>query len=332
MQSLKKGILLVGVLLLITAAAFAQKDVAGSQDHSLITRYPGSVIVYYDQQKFDEYQIALGKLISNPDKNASQKTIIEKTQLASGKVTRIQYLISGIVSALEVFRNYQQALEEAGFETLLFGKWTGPLDIAGTTWSLQAYAGLENSFLGQISDGRDRSRRRYLAAKLAQPEGDVYVTVLANQKKDDEVRVQLDIIETQPMEGGLIKVDAETWAKEITRTGHVAIYGIYFDFDSAVLKPESEPTLKEIAVLLRQNPELNLYVVGHTDMLGSIDYNMKLSKARAESVVKALVADHQVSADRFKAEGVGPLAPVAPNDTEGGRAKNRRVELVAQSK
>jgi outer membrane protein OmpA-like peptidoglycan-associated protein len=132
------------------------------------------------------------------------------------------------------------------------------------------------------------------------------------------------------MEIGLVTVNADALAKDIARTGHVAIYGIYFDTGKADLKPESEPVLKEIAKLLQHNPELKLYVVGHTDNVGDLTYNMKLSQARANAVVEELVSKYGVDAKRLKAHGVGPLSPVVSNNTEEGRAKNRRVELVEQ--
>ncbi len=96
------------------------------------------------------------------------------------------------------------------------------------------------------------------------------------------------------------------------------------------MKPESEPTLREISRLLSANPALRLHVVGHTDSVGTVDYNMDLSRRRAEAVVQALTSDYGVSSGRLRAAGVGPLAPAAPNTTEEGRAKNRRVELVEE--
>jgi outer membrane protein OmpA-like peptidoglycan-associated protein len=116
-------------------------------------------------------------------------------------------------------------------------------------------------------------------------------------------------------------------AKDLARAGRVAIYGTYFDTDKADLKPESKPILAEIAKLLKQDPTLTLYVVGHTDSVGSLEPNMDLSPRRAEATVKALVSEYGVDPKRPKPFGVGPLSPVASNDTDPGRAKNRRVEL-----
>lgn len=133
--------------------------------------------------------------------------------------------------------------------------------------------------------------------------------------------------------GGLVQeveANADYFAEGITQTGHVAIYGIYFDTGKADVKPESEPTLNEIAKLLNKNPSLKLYVVGHTDNIGDLSYNMKLSQARADSVTKILVSKYGIDAGKLIPYGVGPLSPLASNKTEEGRAKNRRVELVEQ--
>jgi outer membrane protein OmpA-like peptidoglycan-associated protein len=128
----------------------------------------------------------------------------------------------------------------------------------------------------------------------------------------------------------VVEANAEAWKNDIRQTGKVALYGIYFDTGKSVVKPESEPTINEIAKLLRDNPTFKLHVVGHTDNVGELDYNLRLSKARADAVVNTLVRNHKIAAERLKAHGVGPLAPVASNQTEEGRAKNRRVELVEQ--
>jgi len=139
----------------------------------------------------------------------------------------------------------------------------------------------------------------------------------------------LEIIEKQAMQQDVV-ADAASLAQSIRDTGKAAVYGIYFDSGKAVIKPESEPTLKEIVKLLKADPKLKLYVVGHTDNVGTYDYNMKLSKDRADAVVKELVGKYGIAASRLLSCGAGPIAPAASNLTEEGRARNRRVELVAQ--
>lgn len=139
--------------------------------------------------------------------------------------------------------------------------------------------------------------------------------------------IWLRVVERQEMAQHVV-ADAASFRDGLKANGHVAVEGIYFDTAKSVVKPESTPALQEVAKLLAADPSLKLWVVGHTDSVGAIDANMRLSQARAEAVAAALVGSHGVAAARLKGYGVGPLAPVASNDTEDGRAKNRRVELV----
>jgi outer membrane protein OmpA-like peptidoglycan-associated protein len=139
---------------------------------------------------------------------------------------------------------------------------------------------------------------------------------------------RLTIVERTAMKQEVV-ADPQALLGDIRTTGHAAVYGIYFDTDSAVIKAESEPTITSIADLLKADPSLKLYVVGHTDMTGTLEHNMDLSAKRAQSVVDALVSKHGIAAGRLAAKGVGPLSPVGTNTTEEGRKLNRRVELVA---
>ncbi|HCV43062.1 MAG TPA: hypothetical protein DGH68_06225 [Bacteroidetes bacterium] len=140
---------------------------------------------------------------------------------------------------------------------------------------------------------------------------------------------ELLIVESKPMEQE-VTVNAEALSQSLAATGKAAVYGIYFDTGKSVVKPESNPALEEITKLLKQSPQLKLYVVGHTDNVGTLDVNLKLSSDRAGAVVRALVG-RGIDAARLKASGVGPYSPATSNKTEEGKAKNRRVELVEQN-
>jgi len=142
-------------------------------------------------------------------------------------------------------------------------------------------------------------------------------------------KIWLRIVEKKAMEQ-YIEADAAAFSNDIRATGHAAVYGIYFDTGKSTIKPESAQAVGEIAKLLTADPSLKIHVVGHTDNVGGIDGNIKLSQDRAAAVLQALVRDHGIAPDRLRAYGCGPFAPVASNDTEEGRAKNRRVELVKQ--
>ncbi|MCM8807894.1 MAG: OmpA family protein, partial [Candidatus Omnitrophica bacterium] len=176
-----------------------------------------------------------------------------------------------------------------------------------------------------LRPGWSEGKSFYLSAK--DKTGNVIISVCVMPGWGGPV-ILLGIVEKKEMEIELIT--AKDIYEKLKTEGHIAIYGIYFDFDKADIKPESEPTLKEIARFLRENPEIRVYIVGHTDNVGKLDYNMELSRKRAENVVKELVNKYGISKERLKAFGVGPLAPVSSNDTEEGRAKNRRVEIVKE--
>jgi outer membrane protein OmpA-like peptidoglycan-associated protein len=138
---------------------------------------------------------------------------------------------------------------------------------------------------------------------------------------------RLTIVERKQM-AQKMTVNPEALFGDIATTGHAAVYGIYFDHDSANIKPESKPSLKAIADMLNTNRSLKLYVVGHTDMTGGFDYNVGLSLKRANAVVKTLLSEYGIAAQRLVGKGAGPICPVGSNKNESGRKLNRRVELV----
>ena len=175
----------------------------------------------------------------------------------------------------------------------------------------------------------------YLAARGEAGGRTVHVSVLVAfdggfSKVSKQPVTLLEVIESESMQTGMVTIDADAMSKGIDATGHIAIYGVYFDTNSADIKAESDQTLGEIAELLSARPSLNLLVVGHTDNEGDYDYNMGLSGRRALAVMRALSGDYGIATGRLRSAGVGFLAPVASNDTAAGREKNRRVELVKQ--
>jgi OmpA-OmpF porin, OOP family len=327
------------------ADVFAQlTDVKGSKDPSGIKRYEGSIIIGYDFRKFDGVDVLLGPVNEGP-RGERNKLTAGKSEHVEGQAVRILYVAPEGRSPLEIVRNYEQDLKKNGFETVFQCArekcgaqegWLGEYYLYPLKRRLsQTPARGGGAPQGQISEYALAFPKddHYLVAKRAKPlaYASVYVAVNNfNQFKETfgHPIVLLDLVETAAMESKMITVDAGTMAKDIATAGHVALYGIYFDHDKSDVKPESAPTLAEIAKLLKAEPKLSLYVVGHTDNVGTYDYNMALSDRRAAAVVKELTSKHGIPAARLKPAGTGPLAPVAPNDTEDGRAKNRRVELV----
>ena len=321
MKLVAQSITIFFLVFLISQVSIAE-DVAGSSDHPMVSRYGGSSIKDYDYREFDEYEILLGKVVSAPGEPDNSKA--ESSENLEGKVTKISYYLPENRSTLEVFRNYEDALKAAGFEILFT---CSNKECGGRKFNhkvIEYKHGFGDNYYDQ----------RFLAAKLPPDEGEVYVSLYIVKNTTgggpdgNHIYTQVDVIEVAPMQEAMVTVDADAMAEEIFETGSISIYGILFDFDKADIKPESAATIEEIATLLNNNPDLKLFIVGHTDNKGSLDYNMNLSQKRAGAVVGVLVSEHGIETSRLTPKGLGFLAPVDSNKSEEGRAKNRRVELV----
>lgn len=304
-------------------------DEPASADHPLVTRYEGSYIDGYEVKDYDSFSLPLGPAA----RNAAGDKVPEKQADLEGKITRILYRGPDGRSTLEILRNYQSALEGAGFDTLF----TCGSD-CGNNFARLLYGPTEMRIRTSqnTTSAFDMPQDvRYLAAKLESGKNVVHVSLLVafdngfGPMSKTPVTL-LEIVESKSMDTGMVSVDAEAIGKGIDANGHMSIYGILFDTDSAGIKPESAPVLAEIAKLLNNRPELNILVVGHTDNQGAFEYNIGLSSRRANSVTRYLSETLGIDGNRMRAEGVGFLAPVATNDTPEGRALNRRVDLVKQ--
>jgi OOP family OmpA-OmpF porin len=125
-----------------------------------------------------------------------------------------------------------------------------------------------------------------------------------------------------------IAVGAPDMRNKLMTEGKLVTYGIYFDVNKDIVKPESYGTLKEIAAILNEVPDVQVSIVGHTDSDGADAANLDLSKRRAASVKKELVNSFGVNGDRLATDGLGESQPVAPNDSPASKALNRRVEFI----
>jgi outer membrane protein OmpA-like peptidoglycan-associated protein len=216
----------------------------------------------------------------------------ERTASPEGIADVIVYSGPANVSALQIARNYERALKSAGFDIRLRRR-------------------------VDQNDGVE-----FVTAQLKKKGTEVWVAV----KVEQDSATELKVVEVKALEQK-VEVDAAGLLAQLEKTGRVAVYGILFDTGKATLRADSEPVLAEIQKLLEANPELKLRVEGHTDKVGKAAANLKLSKERAAAVRRWLVKNGVAEA-RLVAEGYGDAKPVAENDTEDGRAKNRRVELA----
>ena len=331
--------LAAGIVLTVAGLASADealKDVVGGKDHPVISRYAGSALVGYAQLSFEQAVFPLTSEVRD-------KKFV-KSETVEGRITRLAYLAPAGATVLEVHRNYQDALAKAGFvkkfacdrdDCNRSSRIQAPfIDYASTMKQVKSYGGYSDiGFLVLNTD----SDLHYTWGTLRSGGRDVYVGVFTSKLAasdssplNNRAGTFIEIVEPRAMETGKVSVDAGAMQKGLAAEGKVAIYGVYFDTGKADVKPESKPQLDEMAKLLTTDKTLRVVIVGHTDNQGTIDGNVALSQKRAESIVAALVKDYRIDGRRLLAKGVASFAPVASNDAEEGRAKNRRVELVKQ--
>jgi outer membrane protein OmpA-like peptidoglycan-associated protein len=151
----------------------------------------------------------------------------------------------------------------------------------------------------------------------------IYVNISVNGTYRENIVTEIALTQD-------VVANAAAMSGGLATSGHTVVNGIQFDTGKAEVKPESAAALEEVAKLLKQDTKLKLYVVGHTDNIGALAANVDLSNLRAAAVVQILVAKYGITADRLQPYGNGPYAPLSSNQTEEGRAVNRRVELVQQ--
>lgn len=305
--------------LMAAVASASAEDVKGSEDHPLLGRYEGAEIAKYSQTAYDEISLPAAKITRENVKDPGSWQI----DLA-GKVTRIRYDGPPGRSPLEVMRNYQKALEGKGFEIVYFCRETECADVS--------LAELWDAARGKIGMTTNWNSSIYMLAQKSEGGRQDTIGLLAIEtggNLEREPQIAATIVEGEAMETDKITVvEASEMEKAFAREGKIAVYGFYFDFDKADLKPESQPQVEELATLLQDNPDLKILVVGHTDGRGGMDYNLSLSQARAQAVAARLSSGYSIDPKRITAAGAGMMAPVATNQTEDGRAKNRRVEIV----
>jgi OOP family OmpA-OmpF porin len=311
----------------LPAAAQQRRPAAPGEgaDHPMVGRYDGSVQRLRQQRDFAEMRIVTGQVLGTHRVPGGPRATDANSTAVAGRTLRLRYEGPADRSPLELVRNWQQRMERDGFRTVFACEarscgGTGSDLWFAVTEALPINAGMRSTWNGQA----------YAALRLERPQGDVWVSILSVPGAGNGPPMTLiDVVETRPMETDrIVFVDAAAMERSIASTGRVALYGIRFDTDRADPRPESRPTIEEIAKYLRANPAMNVIVTGHTDSQGGFDHNVDLSRRRAAAVVVALTRDHGIAAARLTAFGAGMAAPTTANDTDQGRAQNRRVEIV----
>ena len=262
---------LIAVPARLIAQEDAPQDAEGCKDSPIITRMPGSTIHSCENKEYEQVKMPVAK---NKDGEVTEKTL-------EGEFHSWDYGTREGVSEIQVFRNFETALKQAGMK-IVYEDSPGTITAnKGDTWYW-----LQNS--GSY----------------------YYQTLLTVKSMQQEVMA-----------------DASSIADELSKSGHIALYGIHFETAKATILPDSETVLAEVAKMLQQNRDVKVSIEGHTDNVGSAAANQTLSEKRAQAVV-AWLSSHGIEGSRLQAKGWGASKPVDDNATEDGRAKNRRVELV----
>lgn len=341
LMKIPRQTLLLALALSQLSSLFAA-DAKGAKDHPMLKRIDGSEIIWSKVIKFDELNIPLEKIEWD---YSAEKFKSSRKDKAEGALTTLYYKLPADSTTLEAVRQYEAELKPAGFETLFTAE-NDKLDdgynrfVEQTFPTVKGTPGLE--YLHQFN----HAEQRYMALKGTGKAGNtLYVTLYAFALQDvstgfDELKdrhkldkgqivLRVDVLETKAMEARMTVVKSAEITQGLAATGRMAIYGVLFDTDKADIKPDSAESLAEMAKAINSSPGKKILIVGHTDNVGDYAHNQALSSKRAAAVTAALTGKYQVPASSIIAVGVGMAAPVAPNTDESGRAKNRRVEIVA---
>ncbi len=315
------------VYLAITSTVAHAADIASGKDHPLISRFAGAQLDGYQQIEF-----AAG-LFYLPESTAPGVELQRDNPITvEGRVTRLLYLAPKGKSPLEVHRNYEQALKAAGVNIITAVNGTGAWWEPGQHWRNNfSTMTFQNQWAADVSPfWRDGL---YLYGSIEQNGVPLHISILTAQnfsESQTQAAIAVQIIESTALQDAQVAVNAEAMQEGLSTQGKIALYGLFFEHGKASIEVASQPQLEEMAKLLKDNPGLNVYIVGHTDNQGPLAFNISLSQQRAEAVLNALVTGHSIDSKRLGAAGVASYAPVADNASEAGRAKNRRVELVLQ--
>ena len=273
-RTLFRPILLLLALSLgaMTNASAQTRDVAGAKDYPGIGRFGGSVITGYQVKDFDAARMQGAAFKDGQPTDARR---------LEGRITRIAYRTNPGPSILEVSRNFETQLAKAGFETLL----ACDTDACG---GIPFSEGIDALPIPQMwVDGFNyryfAGARRTAGAKPMPASSSARTTARSTRSSSSPNSARSRTRWWMRREKGL------------GEAGHIALYGIYFDTDKAVVKPESRPTLEQIAKLLAGQPQLSVFIVGHTDNQGAYDYNLDLSRRRAEAVAAELVRTYGIA-------------------------------------
>ncbi|WP_172452581.1 OmpA family protein [Chromatium okenii] len=337
-------------LFTMTAPAFALEEIPNAADMPGLLRVADSVLIGYRQRAAVRSEIPTG-----PWKKNGWTTSIQ----AEGQCSQWLYLAPPQIDSLEVIRHYQEALVELGYQSIfqcIDFKKCGKEVAAFYYDAAQGKQFTESYLLKSVYSEGSVKEPRIQVVQRRNTEGESYIFIFAAYQDNyadsqagervavfiEELRVSTNQTQSKPEEKpqftesvaentALFPVlSAAELLRDLTANGHAVIYGIQFTDDQATIRPEAAAQLEQIARLFNEQPKLSVYLVGHTDNQGNFNKNLTLSTQRAEAVMQLLIRQYRINSTRLSAMGVGGLAPLTTNANDDGRARNRRLEIVAR--
>ena len=322
------------IFILPTLTQAQSSDKRGSSDHPLIERFPDTRIRSYRKTDYARLSLPTGP-VPKAESREEKRAAMPPTTAVEGELTQILYKAnSKETSPLRVYRSYEAAFKKSGFTPLFVcesDKECGEKFVVKTY--LHSDAARRNAFQSLNAGNLRRDEDYFFWSGYAKSANQDYALTLLVAKRaatnsPTDVALEIVAIESLEIEDLAVDLSVEKIDSSIKNTGRVILDGIFFDFNKATLTAKSRNSIGVIAEYLRNNPNENYYVVGHTDNVGELAYNMEFSAQRAAAVIAELVENEKIAKTRLREAGSGPLNPVASNGTDEGRALNRRVELV----
>lgn len=278
-------------LLLATTAPARAGDNPKCSEHPLFSRFSGETLENCDRSRYAKLDLWRWKNPAKPGGGQQAFQVEGEYWYAFNDLPKDSQ--GRAVGKLEVQRNFENAVRQAKGEILATSESSGKVFYHITRD--------DGEYWGEAGCGRGGSA--------------------------DCSAIMHKVVRTAALQQS-VAVSGEQIATALAESGKMIFYGILFDTDQATIKSESAPALSEMAKWLQANPRASVFIVGHTDMQGSQEHNLELSRQRAAAVVEELVKKYGIAGTRLSPAGVGALAPVGVNTSETGRAKNRRVEMV----
>jgi len=326
-------------LFTVTAPVFALEEIAGAAEIIELPRVANSLLIGYRQRAAVRTEIPTGQWKKN-----GWETAIK----SEGQCTQWLYLVPPQIDSLEVMRHYQEALAELGYQSIfqcIDFKKCGKDVAAFYTDAAQGKQLTDSYLLKSVYAEGSVKEPRIQVVKRRDLNGESYIFVFAAYQDNyadseagervaviiEELRLSTNGTPSPPASAApLPALNAAELLREITANGRAVIYGIQFDDNQATIRPESTVQLEQIARLFNEQPKLSAYLVGHTDNQGDSNQSLMLSQRRAEAVMQSLIHQYGIDSARLSAMGVGGFAPLTTNAHDDGRARNRRLELVAR--